>query len=96
MPVTRWFSRVVVEGYSLSSAGAFGQDEEDPDASSDESSIDEGEEGSGVGARGQTFFLGKGTIKLLENGMGQYVGMVERKLSKRQKAERQGVREAVG
>ncbi|EIM83035.1 P-loop containing nucleoside triphosphate hydrolase protein [Stereum hirsutum FP-91666 SS1] len=82
----RWFSRVVVEGCSLASAGAFGEDEEDPDDISDASSDDD-DDGNHAGNRGQTYYVGIGTIKLLENGMKQYVEMVERRLRKKQRAE---------
>lgn len=83
---SRWFSRVVVERCSLSSAGAFGEDEEDPDDTSGSSSDDD-DDGNDASHRGQTFYVGKGTIKLLENGMKQYVEMVERRLRKKQRAE---------
>lgn len=76
-----WFSRVVVEGCSLSRAGAFG-DQQDEDDKSDGSLT---EEEDIVKSPGQTFYVGNGKVKLLERGMGQYVELVERKLQKRER-----------
>jgi len=79
----RWFSRVIIEGHSLSSAGAFGddQEEEEEDLSSSE---DEDESAADASqAPGATYHVGKGAIKRLEGGMGEYVKMVERKLERR-------------
>ncbi|KAI0091739.1 P-loop containing nucleoside triphosphate hydrolase protein [Irpex rosettiformis] len=78
----RWFSRVVVEGFSLSQAGAFG-DHQDNDDESDASSSSEDEDF--VKSPGQTFYVGNGKVKLLERGMEQYVELVERKLQKRER-----------
>ena len=77
----RWFSRVVVEGCSLSKAGAFG-DQQDGDESNVSSSS---EDDDTVKTPGQTFYVGNGKVKLLERGMEQYVEMVERKLQKRER-----------
>lgn len=72
----------MVEGCSLSSAGAFGDGEDDAsDVSSSENEEDFDEK-----RPGQTFYVGNGKVKLLERGMEQYVQMVERKLQKRQRA----------
>ncbi|KAH8102112.1 P-loop containing nucleoside triphosphate hydrolase protein [Cristinia sonorae] len=84
----RWFSRVVIEGHSLSSAGAFGDDQED-DESDVSASEDEDEEGAG-GPLGVTYYVGKGTIKKMEGGMGEYVKMVERRLERRAKKAAKG------
>lgn len=73
----------MVEGCSLSSAGAFGDvEEETSDVSSDE---DDDDDDAVNRSPGQTFFVGNGKVKLLERGMEQYVEMVERKLQKRQR-----------
>ncbi|THG96693.1 hypothetical protein EW026_g5189 [Hermanssonia centrifuga] len=80
----RWFSRVVVEGSSLSAAGAVGDDAEDDE---DLSSSEDDEEGQHPGKIGRTYRVGGGKVKLLENGMVQYVNMVERRLEKRRAAE---------
>lgn len=81
LPTRRWFSRVVVEGCSLSKAGAFGDQQEDDDSEVSPSS----EEEDVVKSPGQTFYVGNGKVKLLERGMEQYVEMVERKLQKRER-----------
>ncbi|KAI0343208.1 P-loop containing nucleoside triphosphate hydrolase protein [Trametopsis cervina] len=78
----RWFSRVIIEGCSLSSAGAFGDGEEDP---SDVSSSESDDDPDGNKKQGQTFYVGNGKVKLLDRGMQQYIEMVERKLQKRQR-----------
>ncbi len=80
----RWFSRVVVEGSSLSAAGAVGDDAEDDE---DLSSSEDDEEGQHPGKIGRTYRVGGGKVKLLENDMVQYVNMVERRLEKRRAAE---------
>lgn len=82
----RWFSRVVVEKCSLTSAGAFGEDEGDSDDIPDAPSDDD-DDATSESTRGQTFYVGKGTINFLENGMKQYVEMVERRSKRRQRTE---------
>ncbi|KAI0761905.1 P-loop containing nucleoside triphosphate hydrolase protein [Irpex lacteus] len=77
----RWFSRVVVEGCSLSKAGAFGDQEGEDDESDGSSTEDE----DIIKSPGQTFYVGNGKVKLLERGMEQYVELVERKLQKRER-----------
>ncbi|KAF9491905.1 P-loop containing nucleoside triphosphate hydrolase protein [Pleurotus eryngii] len=77
----RWFSRAVVEGCSISSAQAFGDDEGDGTDISDES-----DEGNEDGQTGKTYMVSGGKVKLLENGMSQYVALVERKLERRKRA----------
>ncbi|KDQ27465.1 hypothetical protein PLEOSDRAFT_51211 [Pleurotus ostreatus PC15] len=78
----RWFSRAVVEGCSISSAQAFGDDEGDGTDISDEESDEENEGGQ----TGKTYMVSGGKVKLLENGMSQYVALVERKLERRKRA----------
>ncbi|KAG9220476.1 hypothetical protein CCMSSC00406_0003932 [Pleurotus cornucopiae] len=78
----RWFSRAVVEGCSISSAQAFGDDESDGTDISDEESDEENE----GGPTGKTYMVSGGKVKLLENGMSQYVALVERKLERRKRA----------
>ncbi|KAI5479106.1 Iron complex transport system ATP-binding protein [Pseudohyphozyma bogoriensis] len=83
-----WFSRIVVEGESPRSILAEEADDSDVGSSSDE----DDEEGSK--AVGKTWRVGGGKIKLMEKGMKQYVGLVERKLEKRRKAGEAAVRSA--
>lgn len=71
----------MVEGCSLSKAGAFG-DQQDEDNESDGSST---EDEDIVKSPGLTFYVGNGKVKLLERGMEQYVELVERKLQKRER-----------
>ncbi|KAI0704339.1 P-loop containing nucleoside triphosphate hydrolase protein [Cytidiella melzeri] len=78
----RWFSRVVCEGFSLSSAGAFGESGDDP---SDETSSSSDDDKLDNKKPGQTFYVGNGKVKLLERGMEQYVEIVERKMKKRER-----------
>lgn len=60
---------------------------QDADDDSDgESSSDDDDDG-GMKKPGKTWRVGGGKIKLMEKGMGQYVGIVERKLERRRKAE---------
>ena len=74
----------MIEGLSLSSAGAFGDDEDEgSDVSSSEDDDDTGEGAPRV--QGTTYHVGGGVIKKLEGGVGQYVKVVERKLEKRAK-----------
>ena len=84
----RWFSRVVVEGHSLHSAGAFGDDtSEDSQDEASSSSSDDGDDrrkgkSSRMGGLGQTFYVGDGKVVLLEDGMTQYIEIVEYRLEK--------------
>ncbi|TCD63191.1 hypothetical protein EIP91_005858 [Steccherinum ochraceum] len=79
----RWFSRVVIEGHSLSSAGAFGDEEETSDVSFSED--EDGADEDTTKQLGITYYVGKGTIKKLDGGMGEYIRIVERKLERRAK-----------
>ncbi|KAL8277263.1 hypothetical protein RQP46_010332 [Phenoliferia psychrophenolica] len=80
----RWFSRIVVEGESPRALLLADAD----DSSDDGGSSSDEDEASGSGKKvGQTWRVGAGKIKLMEKGMVQYVGIVERKLEKRRKAE---------
>jgi fructose-1,6-bisphosphatase len=56
-------------------------DEDDSSSSSDVHSDDM----ENIPRRGQTFCVNNGRLQLLENGMTQYVRMVEKKLGKRKK-----------
>ncbi|KAJ7223921.1 P-loop containing nucleoside triphosphate hydrolase protein [Mycena rebaudengoi] len=76
----RWFSRVVIEGESLRHAAP--EDDE-----SDVPSSDEEEDGDGS-PPGKTYRVGGGKLKLLEKGMAEYVGYVERKLARKKREER--------
>ncbi|KAF7352440.1 Iron complex transport system ATP-binding protein [Mycena venus] len=75
----RWFSRVVIEGESLRHAAP------DDDAS-DESSSEEDEDDVGA-PPGKTYRVGGGKLKLMDKGMAQYVGLVERKLARKKREE---------
>lgn len=72
----------MIEGLSLSSAGAFGDDE---DEDSDVSPSEDEDADSASSNLGITYVVGGGAIKKLDGGMGQYVKMVERKLERRAK-----------
>ena len=73
----------MIEGLSLSSAGAFGNDEEEEDSDASPSEDEDADPSSSV--LGITYVVGGGAIKKLDGGMGQYVKMVERKLERRAK-----------
>ncbi|KAJ7368722.1 P-loop containing nucleoside triphosphate hydrolase protein [Mycena albidolilacea] len=72
----RWFSRVVIEGESLRHAAP---DDEVSDESSSEEEDDE------AAPPGKTYRVGGGKLKLMEKGMTQYVGIVERKLARKKR-----------
>ena len=87
-----WFSRAVIEGLPLSSAGAFGDasaspdDEDDLSGDSDDSDSDSFDRGGEKSEKqGFTYYVGGGKVKLMENGMAQYVQLVERRLAKRKR-----------
>ncbi|KAF8213955.1 P-loop containing nucleoside triphosphate hydrolase protein [Mycena galopus ATCC 62051] len=75
----RWFSRVVIEGESLRHAA---QD----DAVSEDSSSEEDEEDASP--PGKTYRVGGAKLKLMEKGMAQYVGIIERKLARKKREEK--------
>ncbi|KAM0747556.1 P-loop containing nucleoside triphosphate hydrolase protein [Meredithblackwellia eburnea MCA 4105] len=83
----RYFSRIVVEGSSPRQILAEADDGTPDEDSGSDSSIDEDDSGEGKKPPGQTWRVGAGTIKKMDKGMAQYVGIVERKLEKRRKAE---------
>ncbi|KAJ7831894.1 P-loop containing nucleoside triphosphate hydrolase protein [Mycena leptocephala] len=78
----RWFSRVVIEGESLRHAAP------DDDASEDSSS--EEDEDDNDTPPGKTYRVGGGKLKLMEKGMAQYVGIVERKLARKKREDAKG------
>ncbi|KAF7355682.1 Iron complex transport system ATP-binding protein [Mycena sanguinolenta] len=71
----RWFSRVVIEGESLRQATQV-------DDASDESSSEEEDDAT---PPGKTYRVGGGKLKLMEKGMAQYVGIIERRLAKKKR-----------
>lgn len=71
----RWFNRVVLEGES---PNARNEEDDSDDDSSDDEDV----------KTGPTYRVGNGKMKLMTNGMQQYVDIVERKLRKRE-AERE-------
>lgn len=75
-PFCSWFSRVVIEGESLRHAAP---DDEGSDESSSEEEDDE------AAPPGKTYRVGGGKLKLMEKGMTQYVGIVERKLARKKR-----------
>ncbi|KAJ6515472.1 P-loop containing nucleoside triphosphate hydrolase protein [Mycena sanguinolenta] len=72
----RWFSRVVIEGESLRHAVQV-------DDVSDESSSEEEEDDATP--PGKTYRVGGAKLKLMDKGMAQYVGIIERKLAKKKR-----------
>lgn len=75
-----WFNRVVIEG--VSAREAF--DHEGSDESASESSSDDDEEVR----KGVTYRVGGGKVRLTPGGMTQYIGFVERKMAKREAAQK--------
>ena len=80
---------MVIEGLSLSSAGAFGDDQDDDssgttsDHDDDDDNDDNGEGSSKL--QGITYYVGGGKMKKMDGGMSQYVKIIERKVTKRAK-----------
>ncbi|BGP24160.1 iron complex transport system ATP-binding protein [Rhodotorula toruloides] len=74
----RWFSRVVVEGETFQAASGIEDEDEEVEEEASRDSVEEG-----AAKRGQTFRVGRGGIKLIEQGMAGYVASVERKLAMR-------------
>ncbi|KAJ7853880.1 P-loop containing nucleoside triphosphate hydrolase protein [Mycena leptocephala] len=77
----RWFSRVVIEGESLRHAAP------DDDASEDSSSEEDEDDDA---TAWEDVSCGRGKLKLMEKGMAQYVGIVERKLARKQREDAKG------
>ncbi|KAF7332392.1 Iron complex transport system ATP-binding protein [Mycena kentingensis (nom. inval.)] len=75
----RWFSRVIIERESLRHIEPEDSDDSGDDTSSEE---DDDEDGEGTSPPGKTYRVGGGKIKVMEKGMAQYVGFVERKLAR--------------
>lgn len=73
----RWLSRVVVEGESIRQASGV-EDEDDGEESSESETEEEKRKGA-------TWRVGAGKIKLMEKGMQGYVGIVERKVARRER-----------
>jgi hypothetical protein len=72
----------VIEGESLRHAAP------DDDASEDSSS--EEDEDDDATPPGKTYRVGGGKLKLMEKGMAQYVGIVERKLARKKREDAKG------
>ncbi|KAJ9112658.1 hypothetical protein QFC19_000678 [Naganishia cerealis] len=78
----RWFNRVVIEG--IPPREAF--DHDDLDESASESSSDDEENVR----KGETYRVGGGKVRLTPGGMTQYIGIVERRMAKREMAAKAG------
>lgn len=68
----RFFSKIVIEGQS--SRRALGLEDDSDDSDSEDE-----------GVKGATWRVGNGGIKLCEKGMDGYVGIVERRLARRER-----------
>lgn len=73
-----WFNRVVIEG--VPPREAF--DHEGLDDSASESSSEDEEDVR----KGETYRVGGGKVRLTPGGMTQYIGIVERRMMKREAA----------
>lgn len=77
--ILRWFNRVVVEG--IPPRQAFDHEVFD-DSATDSNSEDDDDV-----RKGATYRVGNGKIRLTPGGMSQYVGIVERRMAKRDAAQ---------